>query len=173
LHGLQLWHALPEADEEVEPAFYHYPAQDMPRFEHNGVDMRLMMGEAYGLRSPVKTFVQTLYLEAHMTAGQSLILPDSEEIAVYVASGKILIDGEPLEQYSMAILEHWESSSITAAEDTRLAIIGGAAMPERFIEWNFVSSRKERIALAKRDWAAGQFPLVVGDEEEFIPLPGE
>ena len=173
LHGLQLWHALPEEDEEIEPAFYHYRAQDLPRFEHMGVDVRLMMGSAYGFISPVKTFAETLYLEAHMLQGQSLQLPVCEEMAVYVAGGEIDIDGQKVGQYNMAVFDNDCSANVHAIADACIAIIGGESMPERYIEWNFVSSRKERIAQAKQDWVARRFPLVVGDEEEYIPLPGE
>ena len=171
LHGLQLWHALPAEYEEIEPAFYHYPAQELPRFAHEGVEVRLMMGSAYGHSSPVKIFAQTLYAEAHMRAGQSLPLPGADELAVYVAAGKVRIDGQDIAQYSMAVLERGASATVEASEESSIAIIGGEAMPARYIEWNFVSSRKERIAQAKDDWAARRFALVPGDEEEFIPLP--
>lgn len=171
LHGLQLWHALPESDEESEPAFYHYPAKDLPRFQQEGVEMRLMMGRAYGFSSPVKTFAETLYLEAHMNAGQSFRLPESEELAVYVAGGKILIDGREVSSFSMAVLENNAGAGVSALEDARIAIIGGEHMPERHIEWNFVSSSRERIERAKQDWQAHRFPTVPGDEKEYIPLP--
>ena len=171
LHGLQLWHALPAEYEEIEPAFYHYPAQELPRFAHEGVEVRLMMGSAYGHSSAVKIFAQTLYAEAHMRAGQSLPLPGADELAVYVAAGKVRIDGQDIAQYSMAVLERGASATVEASEESSIAIIGGEAMPARYIEWNFVSSRKERIAQAKDDWAARRFALVPGDAEEFIPLP--
>lgn len=169
LHGLQLWHALPDADEEIDPAFYHHPAADLPNFIHEGVPVRVMMGSAYGHTSPVKTFSETLYMEADMQAGDSLQLPQAEELAVYVASGSISIAGQEVAQFTMAVLD--ENARITARTESRIAVIGGEKMPGRFIEWNFVSSRRERIEQAKQDWREGRFPKVVGDEEEFIPLP--
>lgn len=171
LHGLQLWHALPEADEECAPAFYHYPSDDLPRFTEAGVPVRVMMGTAYGFTSPVKTFAETLYAEAHMKAGDSLSLPKAEELAVYVASGAIKLGEQDIPHYSMAVLENDASATIHAVEDSQIAIIGGEKMSERYIEWNFISSRKERIEQAKEDWRTGQFPKVPGDDEEFIPLP--
>lgn len=171
LHGLQLWHALPEADEECEPAFYHYPSDDLPRFTEGNVPLRVMMGTAYGFTSPVKTFAETLYVEAHLQEGERLSLPKTEQLAVYVASGALTIDGQDVPQYSMAVLEDDTSLSITAKQEARIAIIGGEKLPERFIEWNFISSRKERIEQAKDDWREGRFPKVPGDEDEFIPLP--
>lgn len=171
LHGLQLWHALPEADEEVEPAFYHYPSADIPAVDVNGVPVRVLMGSAYGVTSPVKTFAETVYAEAAMTLGQRLAVPQAEQLAVYVAQGGITVGGTGVPQFSMAVLESTEAIDVVATEDSQIAFIGGEAMSPRFIEWNFVSSRAERIEQAKKDWRERRFPLVPGDEEEFIPLP--
>ncbi|MFV8817613.1 pirin family protein [Haliea sp. E17] len=171
LHGLQLWLALPEADEETEPAFYHYPAADIPTVDIDGVPVRVMIGNAYGLSSPVKTFAETLYLEADLQQGQSLTLPDSAERAVYVADGAVSAGGTPVGKYAMAIFAAQPGVVITAQSDSRIAVIGGEAFGKRFMEWNFVSSSKERLEQAKADWKARRFPLVPGDEDEFIPLP--
>lgn len=171
LHGLQLWLALPEADEEVEPAFYHHPAAELPSGTVEGVQVRVMMGSAYGFTSPVKEFAKTLYVEAHLEAGQSLVLPDAEERAVYVARGSLTAQGASIPEHSMAVMSEQSGISVEAREETRIAIIGGQKLGPRFIEWNFVSSRKDRIESAKSDWREGRFPVVPGDEEEFIPLP--
>ena len=173
VHGLQLWHALPEKDEETVPAFYHYPASDLPYFLENNVSLRLMIGSAYGFASPVKTFAETLYVEADMKRGDKVHLPNAEELAVYVVSGGIMLLGQAIASYSMVILEDNATAAIEATADARVAIIGGEKMPPRFMEWNFVSSRRERIEQAKNDWRSGRFPLVTGDEKEFIPLPEE
>ena len=173
IHGLQLWHALPEKDEETMPAFYHYPASDLPYFLENNVSLRLMIGSAYGFASPVKTFAETLYVEADMKRGDKVHLPNAEELAVYVVSGGIMLLGQAIASYSMVILEDNTTAAIEATADARVAIIGGEKMPPRFMEWNFVSSRRERIEQAKNDWRSGRFPLVTGDEKEFIPLPEE
>jgi len=172
LHGLQLWLALPEELEESEPVFHHYPGVDIPAVETGGVTVRVMMGAAYGVRSPVRTFAGTLYVEGHLRRGQVLALPRAEERAVYVASGELSIAGTRVPEHSMAVIRDADDVAMEALEDARVAVIGGAAMPRRYIEWNFVSSRRERIEQAKRDWKAGRFPTVPGDEEEFIPLPG-
>jgi len=171
LHGLQLWLALPEADEEIAPAFYHYPASSIPALQIDGVAVRVLMGSAYGVVSPVKTFAQTLYVEADLKEGQRLLLPDSAERAFYVASGSVSIGETVVAQHSMAIITPKAQVSITANSDSRVALIAGENMTKRYIEWNFISSRKERIEQAKRDWQQGHFAKVVGDEEEFIPYP--
>jgi redox-sensitive bicupin YhaK (pirin superfamily) len=172
LHGLQLWLALPEEDEEVEPAFHHYPAADIPTVSVSGVPLRVMMGSAYGVTSPVKVFAETLYVEAHLQAGQSIAIPDAEERAVYVASGSLETDGTLIPEHSMAVFSDVEAITLEATMESRIALIGGEKLGQRHIEWNFVSSRKSRIESAKEDWKAGRFPKVPGDEEEFIPLPG-
>ncbi|WP_214001044.1 pirin family protein [Arsukibacterium sp.] len=171
LHGLQLWMALPEADEETEPAFYHYPASAIPAGVINDVPVRVLIGSAYGLSSPVKTFYQTLYLEASLQPGQSLLLPDAPERGLYLVSGQLKLQESQLEAQQLAVLGPAAGVTITATVPSRIALIGGEAIATRYMEWNFVSSRKARLEQAKLDWQQGRFPKVPGDEEEFIPLP--
>lgn len=171
LHGLQLWLALPEADEEVEPAFHHYPGADIPALEIDGVPVRVMMGSAYGASSPVRIFADTLYVEAHLKAGQRLLLPNASERAVYVAQGALKAHDVAIPEHALAILTQLPGVVVEATEESRIALIGGEPMGKRFIDWNFVSSRKERIEQAKSDWREGRFPKVPGDDVEFIPLP--
>ena len=172
LHGLQLWLALPEADEEIEPAFYHYPGTRIPAVTVGGVPVRVMIGSAYGVTSPVKTFAETLYVEARLQPGQTLLLPEAEERAVYVASGSVKARDDVIPEHAMAVFSPEPGVLLEAVNESRIGIIGGERMTPRFIEWNFVSSRKARIEQAKADWQAQRFPKVPGDEEEFIPLPG-
>ena len=169
-HGLQLWLALPEDQEEIEPAFDHYPADTIPEVTRDGVVIRVMMGAAFGVTSPVKTYSPTLYFEARMDAGAGLALPDdAQEIAVYVVTGGISVGGAPVQENELAFVK--PGSAIVAGPETQIAVIGGAPLGERHIWWNFVSSRKERLEQAKADWREGRFPKVPGDEDEFIPLP--
>lgn len=171
LHALQLWLALPEEYEEVEPAFYHYPAVNIPNTVIKGVNIRLMMGQAYDMSSPVKTFARTLYIEADLKLDQSLIPPHEQELAIYVAKGAIEIEDQNIPEFTMAVLNTSKLSAIKAKQESRIAIIGGDNIGPRYIDWNFVSSQKERIEKAKQNWKQGNFDKVVGDEEEFIPLP--
>lgn len=171
LNGLQLWLALPEADEEIDPAFYHYPDADIPRVEVDGVPIRVIMGSAYGATSPVKMYASTLYVEALLQAGQRIRVPDAEERAVYVAEGELSTNGTLVPEHAMAVFSNVSGIELTATRDSRIAIVGGEHLGNRYMEWNFVSSRRERIVQAKADWKAQIFPKVVGDEKEFIPLP--
>lgn len=171
LHGLQLWLALPEALEETDPDFIHYPSDSIPAAEVNGVSVRVIMGSAFGMTSPVKVFADTLYIEAYLQAGQSLTLPVAEERAIYVAQGSLSARDNELPPFSMAVLRPEEGVEIVAKEESRIAVIGGESFKPRHMEWNFISSRAQRIRQAKEEWKAGKFPLVPGDEEEFIPLP--
>lgn len=170
LHGLQLWHGLPEADEETPPAFYHTPADDIPQIEIEGVTIRVLIGEAFGLTSPVKTFSETLYFEANMPAGARISLPKTEEIAVYVVKGEAMVDADKLPINAMSIMGR-AGAVLSCDRPARIAVIGGKSLGPRFMEWNFISSRKERIQQAKNDWRAGKFAPVIGDEDEVIPLP--
>ena len=171
LHGIQSWMALPLADEECEPGFEHYPADCLPEFERQGVSIRLIMGAAYGHESPVKQHAPTLYLEYRFPAGTSLALPEGvDEMAVYVVSGDIAVDGHRLDEMVMAVVRAGENPTLEAQADSRVMVIGGAAMGERHIWWNFVSSSKQRIERAADDWREDRYDKVPGDDE-FIPLP--
>lgn len=170
VHGLQLWLALPVTDEETDPAFHHTPSTDIPAVAVDGVPARVLMGTAFGVTSPVKVFAQTLYVEAELQAGQSLVLPDAPQRAVYVAQGQVRVGNTDVGQHAMAVLRS-DSVTVNAQVASRVAVIGGEPLGHRFLEWNFVSSRKERIEQAKQDWVGGRFPKVPGDETEFIPLP--
>ncbi|MDX1633750.1 MAG: pirin family protein [Marinobacter sp.] len=169
LHGLQLWLALPEADEETEPAFDHFPGDTLPTAVVDGVPVRVMIGSAYGVTSPVRQFSDTLYLEASLQPGQRLVLPEAPERAVYVVEGALQAQGTEIPAHSMAVFAPEAGVAITATEATRLVLIGGEPLGRRYIEWNFVSSRKARIDQAREDWRAGRFAKVLGDEVEFIP----
>ena len=173
MEGLQLWHALPEAEEEREPSFHHYGADDIPEFSIEGVSGRVMMGSAFGMTSPVKIFHPTLYFEATLEGGAILSLPDVEELALYPTAGDLSVDGQDCPLRKLSVLDGSVARQVSTREGGRFAAIGGAPMGPRFIEWNFVSSRRDRIAKAKRDWAERRFPTVPGDEDERIPLPEE
>jgi redox-sensitive bicupin YhaK (pirin superfamily) len=173
LHVAQLWVALPQAHEEMEPEFHHHAAETLPEFELNGVTVRVLAGSAYGKVSPVRIFSPLFYVEAAMPAGTSLSLPEEhEQRGVYVLTGALSQQGQPLEARSLAIFNAGGAPTVRAEVDSRVLLLGGAP-PDgpRHIEWNFVSSSLERIEQAKREWQAGRFPKVPGDEVEFIPLP--
>jgi redox-sensitive bicupin YhaK (pirin superfamily) len=172
-HGLQLWAALPQAHEEVEPSFSHTPAEQIPALEVQGVAVRVLVGEAFGVRSPVETFSKTLYLDLQLPAGARFELPALvQEMAVYPIDGGVRLNGEVVPQHTMASLPDGEGSVIEASEAVRIVVIGGEPLDgPRFITWNFVSTRRERILEAGADWAAQRMGHVPG-ETEFIPLPG-
>lgn len=172
-HGLQLWAALPQALEEAEPSFTHTPAAAIPAVVVGQASVRVLIGEAFGQRSPVSTFAPTLYLDIHLPARAALELPAlAQEQALYLVSGALEVDGQPMAEHTMRVLPDHTGAHLSAdAGPVRLAVIGGAALDApRHMWWNFVSSRKERIVQAADDWEAGRFPPVPG-ETEFIPLP--
>jgi hypothetical protein len=173
LELMQLWVALPTEDEETEPAFTHYPAKDLPVREQDGVWMRLIAGEAYGMTSPVRTHSPLFYLHTEWQAGASLALPGGHrEQAVYVAHGEIEHAGEVYRPGQLLVFGDDRDALITAQVPSTLMVFGGEPLGERHVWWNFVSSRKERIEQAKADWTAGRIPLPPGDDKEWIPLPG-
>ena len=169
-HGLQLWIALPAELEEVEPAFQHVAADEIPALEIGGAQVRVLVGEAFGAASPVRAASPTLYLDVVLAAGDAFPLPLADERAVYGVDAPFELDGERFEPGRMVVLQPGEEPMLSASGDARVVLIGGAPLGERFLWWNFVASRKERIEQAAADWQAGRFPAVPG-ETEFIPLP--
>lgn len=171
LHGLQLWMGLPQADEEVAPAFHHVAARDIPQWTEHGTEFRLLMGALGGHRSPVPTFSETLYV-ALKTAGEAdLSIPYAPERGLYVIDGEVQIGEQWYAPGTMVVLRPSSETRMKTRGPTRCALIGGAPLGPRYMYWNFVSSRKERIEQAKKHWAEQRFDLVPGDEEERIPLP--
>jgi redox-sensitive bicupin YhaK (pirin superfamily) len=171
LHGIQSWMALPLEREEMEPSFIHYAANDLPTVEHGGCTVRLIMGRAFGAESPVATYSPTIYFEAWMPRGARFVLPaGAPERAAYVVSGVVQIGAREHRDGVLAIASAGSSPSLTAVEDSRVMVIGGEPVGPRHIWWNYVSSSKERIEQAKRDWVEGRIGKVPGDDE-FIPLP--
>jgi redox-sensitive bicupin YhaK (pirin superfamily) len=169
-HGLQLWAALPEDDEEVAPSFVHTPASAIPIVHAAGATLRLLVGEAFGQRSPVEVRSPTLYVDMLLRADAALALPLAEERALYGVDAAFTLDGEVVPPLQMVVLAADEQPVIGASGDARVMLIGGQPLGRRFINWNFVSSRKERIQQARDDWRAQRFDRVPG-ETEFIPLP--
>jgi redox-sensitive bicupin YhaK (pirin superfamily) len=170
-HGLQLWTALPREHEEDEPAFSHTPASAIARVRIDDAQVRVLVGQAFGARSPVPALSETLYLDVELPAGARLELPPlASELALYPVTGDVLVDGEALAERTMGVLQR-ATVLLQAAAPVRLVVIGGAPLDApRHLWWNFVSSRRERIVQAGADWAAQRMGKVAGDEE-FIPLP--
>ena len=172
LHGIQTWLALPVKDERTEPAFVHHPGAALPVVARPGTELRVIAGNAFGARSPVRTFSDVLYVAAEMQPGGRFELPpDHEERGVYVVEGEVRVDGDPLAPQHMAVVQGGATVTIESATLARVMLLGGAKMDgDRHIWWNFVASSREMIEEAKVRWREGRFGKVPG-ETEFIPLP--
>jgi redox-sensitive bicupin YhaK (pirin superfamily) len=171
-HGLQTWVALPREHEEVEPAFAHHPKSTLPVTAVDGAELTVVAGHAFGERSPVAVLSDTLYVSMDFEAGAQLRIPaEHGERALYPVGGQLLLDGLPLPNATLAVLEPGSRPLLRAVAKSRVMLLGGAPLDSpRFVWWNFVSSSRERIERAKHDWAHGRFDAVPG-ETEFIPLP--
>jgi redox-sensitive bicupin YhaK (pirin superfamily) len=172
LHGLQSWVALPQSAEEVDPSFHHFAASQLPSRDSGGIRMRLIAGDAFGLRSPVHVFSRMFYVDATMEADTTLELPtDHAQRAVYVVEGRIEVEVRTFHEGTLLVFVEGAHATLRATGAARVALLGGAPLEgERHIWWNFVASSQERIERAKGEWANGKFPRVPG-ETEFIPLP--
>jgi redox-sensitive bicupin YhaK (pirin superfamily) len=172
LEMIQTWVALPEKDEESAPAFDNYKPEELPVFTDKGIWMRLIAGNAYGLTSQVKTHSPLFYIHLVMEANTKFKLPrEHEERAVYIVRGSLAISGTDYSAGQMLVFNQNDEPVLFAKEATTLMLLGGAPLGDRFIWWNFVSSRRERIDQAKEDWKQGRILLPPNDNHEFIPLP--
>lgn len=174
LEMIQTWVALPEQDEETDPAFDNYKPEELPVYTDKGIWMRLIAGDAYGLRNKVKTHSPLFYLHVILSSGAKLELPrEHSERAIYIVKGALEIGGVYYPAGQMLVFTQSVDPKIKALEDSVLMLLGGEPLGKRHIWWNFVSSKKERIEQAKADWQAGRITLPPADNLEFIPLPEE
>jgi redox-sensitive bicupin YhaK (pirin superfamily) len=173
MQGLQSWIALPRAHEEDQPAFYHHDAAALPLLDDTGLRLRLIVGHAYGTRSPVATDWSMVYADVALAAGRALPLPDDHaERAIYVVEGQVEVAGESFDALRLLVFRPGDRIAIRAIQPSRFLLLGGEPMDgPRHLWWNFVHSSQDRIEAAKADWRAGKFGVVPGDEREFIPLP--
>jgi redox-sensitive bicupin YhaK (pirin superfamily) len=174
MSGLQTWIALPEAVEDIAPAFSNTGVSQLPAANSGGVSLRVIMGEFAGMKAPTPAYSETVYVDAKLDAGARLQLPGSiEERAAYVLSGEVDICGDMFGAHKLLVFKPGDEIIISAKTAAHIVILGGASLgSKRYIWWNFVSSSQEKIEQAKEEWRSGRFDIVPGDEEEFIPLPG-
>jgi redox-sensitive bicupin YhaK (pirin superfamily) len=171
-HGLQLWVALPREQEDSAPSFTHTPAEQLPSFNDGPVEVRLLVGSAFGRRSPVATASPTVYVALKMPAGSSITLPTlANQLAAYALDADLVIDERTVSRGVLAVLDAGRPARLRALAAAQVVLIGGDPLDgRRFLWWNFVSSRKERVVEAAEAWAAQRMGRIEGDPE-FIPLP--
>ena len=172
-YGMQTWLALPDGKEELDPAFDHVPGDGLPLVEAGGASARVLMGTLWGATAATPCHSPTIYADIMLTAGSSLpIDSDADERAVMLVGGAAELDGLPLELFTLYVLAPGHSATLATASEARAMLMGGGAFTTpRHVYWNFVSSSRDRINQAKADWVAMRFPLIPGDDQEFIPLP--
>lgn len=172
LEMIQTWVALPEKDEESDPSFANYTVDQLPVFTDKGIWMRLIAGNAYGLKSDVKTNSPLFYLHVTLTDQTRFELPQNVgERGLYIVKGGLEVNGHFYEPGQLLVFTPGSEPLIKARDNTTLMLLGGEPLGDRYIWWNFVSSRRERIEQAKEDWKQGRIVLPPNDNEIFIPLP--
>jgi redox-sensitive bicupin YhaK (pirin superfamily) len=174
LHGIQAWVALPDEHEETDPAFVHYGRDELPVIQGAGWHGRLLAGELLGARSEVRTHSPLVYAHIELAAGARFVVPDAApERALFIARGAIDVGQRSQAPAQMLVLGRGATPVVEAREPATLMLLGGEPVGLRYIWWNFVSSRRERIAQAKADWQGGRIPRPVGDSDEWIPAPDD
>ena len=172
-HGMQSWIALPKEYEECEPEFSHHAAEHLPDFTLGGANIRLIAGSAYGYESPVRAYSPMFYAAVTMQQGNKIELTNQyRERALYMIDGDLQIGSARVNKKSMLVFEAGERIFVEAQSASTFMILGGDPLSEqRYIDWNFVSSSKDRIVQAREDWQNQRFGKIPGDDKEFIPLP--
>ena len=172
-YGMQTWLALPDGKEEVDPAFDHVPADRLPLIEGGGATARVLMGTLWGATAGTPCHSPTIYADIDLAAGGSIpIDADADERGVMLIGGEASLDGAVLDPYALYVLAPGHAGRLSSTSGGRAMLLGGGAFStRRHVFWNFVSSSRERISQAKEDWQAMRFPLIPGDDEEYIPLP--
>jgi redox-sensitive bicupin YhaK (pirin superfamily) len=172
MNGIQAWIALPVEDEETAPSFDHHGADSLAVHEAGGMKAVLIAGEAFGAKSPVKIHSPLFYVHWTLQAGAKAEIPaEYPERAAYVAQGTVEVDGRQFHEGQMIVFTSGQAAVVEAVTPSIVMALGGEPIGPRFIEWNFVSSSKDRIEQAKADWRAGRMKLPDADHDEFIPLP--
>ena len=173
LLGMQTWVALPRAHEETDPSFHHHAAASLPERTHGGARVRIVAGRGFGMESPVRVFAGTFNVALDLEADAELeIDADAVERSLYVLEGEAQLDGADIPARHLVLLERGATPRLRARTPLKAMLMGGEPLDgPRHVWWNFVSSSRERIEQAKRDWVAGGFGRIPGDEVEFIPLP--
>lgn len=169
---IQTWVALPEKDEEADPSFNNYKKEQLPVYTDKGVWMRLIAGNAFGLKNNVRTHSPLFYIHVALKPEAKLSLPhEHSERAIYIVNGNVEVSGRSYGEGQMLVFTPRSNPVIIANGLTKLMLLGGEPVGDRFIWWNFVSSRRERIEQAKADWKEGRIILPPNDNNEFVPLP--
>ena len=172
LYGMQTWIALPDGREEVDPAFDHVPPSELPLLEDAGVHARILMGTLWGKSAATRCDSPTIYADIELSGGSILVEAEADERAVMLVGGEAELDGQPLEPFTLYVLRPGHDARLSSASGGRIMLMGGEAFStRRYVFWNFVSSSRDRINQAKEDWKAQRFPLIPGDDQEYIPLP--
>ena len=172
LYGMQTWIALPDDREEVDPAFDHVPADGLPVVQDAGVHARVLMGTLWGKSAATRCDSPTIYADIELSGASVPIEAEADERTIILVSGEAALDGQRLKLFTLYVLRPGHEARLSSAGGARAMLMGGQSFgTRRYVFWNFVSSSRDRINQAKEDWKALRFPLIPGDDEEFIPLP--
>ncbi len=174
MHGLQIWVALPKEFEDMDPEFFHIEEKDIPRWTDGDLEFKLVAGEAFGKKSPVPVFSKLFMIEIKSKSKQVVNIGDDlyGESGLYILEGAIESDGNVYEPKQLLVAKDSTLCEFTIHENSTIYIFGGEPFPEkRHIDWNFVSSSRDKIKEAKQKWQEKKFPKIKGEENEYIPYP--
>jgi hypothetical protein len=173
LYGMQTWLALPDGGEEIAPAFDHVAAAEVPLIEDGRTRARVLMGSLWGATAATPQHSPTIYADIELGPGGAVpIDTEADERALMLVGWEAEFYRKPLDLLTLYVLKPGHEALLSSADGGRIMLLGGQAFTtRRYVFWNFVSSSRDRINQAKDDWKALRFPLIPGDDQEYIPLP--
>ena len=146
--------------------------EGLPLIEDGGAQARVLMGTLWGSTAATRCNSPTIYADIELAGGSIPIEAEADERAVMLVGGEAELDGQPLEPFTLYVLRPGHEARLSSASGRPGHADGRQAFTtRRYVFWNFVSSSRDRINQAKDDWKAMRFPLIPGDDQEFIPLP--
>jgi quercetin 2,3-dioxygenase len=169
IYGFQLWVNLPAKMKMSEPKYQEINASSIPVVERNGVKVRVVAGEFFGVKGPVTQIAaEPFYAEVEIQPGVEFVqsVPHDHTVVVYVFEGKGTFrngetgSGELVEAVSLVEFGPGDEIRIQAAESTsiRMMLMAGAPFKEPIVPYGpFVMNTVEEIQQTLIDLRNGTF----------------
>jgi redox-sensitive bicupin YhaK (pirin superfamily) len=159
LHGVQLWINMPKGAKHADPAYRHVKADEIPVLPHEAGPVRLVAGRVGDVTGPVRTSGDPFAVHASLRSGGTLRIDatNPRELAVYVMTGTVAIDGQAVAPGQLARLTSGDTLHVLAKENSGLLLVGGDPLDAPVVRHGpFVMNTIAELERAVRDYQAGR-----------------
>ena len=165
LDFVQLWVNLPANHKMSPPKYQEIAASRIPIATlPGGGQLRVIAGTLAGLTGPATTFSPVVVADVTLTNGQSetLTVPASYSLMVYVLSGSATLNDAALERGQIALLNtDGDTISLAATGDAKLLILAGEPIQEPLATYGpFVMNTREELITAFDDFQNGRMGVL-------------